>query len=88
MQSSPDFKEWVDTYLKTHPEQPYHYRGKDVYAARCKLFGTVLFFSVSLKLGQVHFFIDRRYRQRLIKYKLKELKSFSRKKTTLQWRET
>jgi len=35
-----DFKEWVDTYLKTHPEQPYHYRGKDVYAARCALLHT------------------------------------------------
>ena len=32
-----DFKEWVDTYLKGHEGQPYHYRGKDVYAARCAL---------------------------------------------------
>lgn len=32
-----DFKEWVDTYLKAHPDQPYQYRGKDVYAARCAL---------------------------------------------------
>jgi hypothetical protein len=32
-----DFKGWVDTYLKAHPEQPYQYRGKDVYAARCAL---------------------------------------------------
>ncbi len=32
-----DFKEWVDSYLKAHPEQPYQYRGKDVYAARCAL---------------------------------------------------
>ena len=30
-----DFKKWVDTYLKCHPDQPYKYRGKDVYAARC-----------------------------------------------------
>ena len=30
-----DFKEWVDTHLKGHPDQPYQYRGKDVYAARC-----------------------------------------------------
>ena len=35
-----DFKEWVDTYLKAQPEQPYHYRGKDVYAARCALLHT------------------------------------------------
>lgn len=32
-----DFKEWVDTYLKGHEDQPYQYRGKDVYAARCAL---------------------------------------------------
>jgi hypothetical protein len=32
-----DFKEWVDTYLKAHDEQPYQYRGKDVYAGRCAL---------------------------------------------------
>ncbi len=32
-----DFKEWVDSYLKAHPDQPYQYRGKDVYAARCAL---------------------------------------------------
>ncbi len=35
-----DFKEWVDTYLKAHPEQPYQYRGKDVYAARCAFLHT------------------------------------------------
>ena len=29
-----DFIEWVDTYLEGHPDQPYKYRGKDVYAAR------------------------------------------------------
>ena len=32
-----DFKGWVDANLKGHPEQPYQYRGKDVYAARCAL---------------------------------------------------
>ena len=32
-----DFKQWVDTHLKAHPDQPYQYRGKDVYAARCAL---------------------------------------------------
>lgn len=32
-----DFKEWVDKYLKAHQDQPYQYRGKDVYAARCAL---------------------------------------------------
>ena len=32
-----DFKEWVDLHLKGHPDQPYNYRGKDVYAARCAL---------------------------------------------------
>jgi hypothetical protein len=30
-----DFKDWVDSHLKGHPDQPYQYRGKDVYAARC-----------------------------------------------------
>lgn len=30
-----DFKKWVDTYLKAHEQQPYQYRAKDVYAARC-----------------------------------------------------
>jgi hypothetical protein len=32
-----DFKQWVDNHLKAHPDQPYQYRGKDVYAARCAL---------------------------------------------------
>jgi len=32
-----DFKEWVDKHLKAHEDQPYQYRGKDVYAARCAL---------------------------------------------------
>lgn len=35
-----DFIEWVDEYLKAHPDQPYQYRGKDVYAARCALLHT------------------------------------------------
>jgi hypothetical protein len=35
-----DFKKWVDTYLKAHQDQPYQYRGKDVYAARCALLHT------------------------------------------------
>ena len=35
-----DFKEWVDTHLKAHPDQPYQYRGKDVYAARCAFLHT------------------------------------------------
>lgn len=35
-----DFIGWVDRYLKAHPEQPYQYRGKDVYAARCALLHT------------------------------------------------
>lgn len=35
-----DFKEWVDTYLEADPAQPYQYRGKDVYAARCAFLHT------------------------------------------------
>ena len=35
-----DFKEWVDTHLKAHKDQPYQYRGKDVYAARCAFLHT------------------------------------------------
>lgn len=35
-----DFKEWVDMYLIGHEEQPYKYRGKDVYAARCAFLHT------------------------------------------------
>lgn len=35
-----DFIGWVDTYLQAHPDQPYQYRGKDVYAARCALLHT------------------------------------------------
>lgn len=32
-----DFIDWADTYLTAHPDQPYKYRGKDIYAARCAL---------------------------------------------------
>lgn len=32
-----DFINWVDMHMKGHPEQPYQYRGKDLYAARCGL---------------------------------------------------
>ena len=35
-----DFISWVDTYLEADDEQPYQYRGKDVYAARCALLHT------------------------------------------------
>lgn len=35
-----DFKQWVDAHLKCNPEQPYKYRGKDVYAARCAFLHT------------------------------------------------
>ena len=34
-QTKDDFIAWVDTYLKGLPEQPYQYRGLDVYGARC-----------------------------------------------------
>jgi hypothetical protein len=34
-QDKRDFMRWVDTYLKGHKDQPYQYRGLDVYAARC-----------------------------------------------------
>lgn len=33
-----DFRDWVNEYLKGHKEQPYQYRGKDVYAARCAFY--------------------------------------------------
>lgn len=32
-----DFIDWANTYLSAHPDQPYQYRGKDIYAARCAL---------------------------------------------------
>jgi len=34
-QGRADFIAWVDTYMKGHEEQPYQYRGLDVYGARC-----------------------------------------------------
>ena len=34
-QSTADFIAWVDAYLKGHSDQPYQYRGLDVYGARC-----------------------------------------------------
>lgn len=34
-QTREDFISWVDTYLQGHGEQPYQYRGIDVYGARC-----------------------------------------------------
>lgn len=36
-QGRADFIAWVDTYLKGHKDQPYQYRGLDVYGARCAL---------------------------------------------------
>lgn len=35
-----NFIEWVDTYLKPYSDQPYKYRGIDVYAARCAVLHT------------------------------------------------
>lgn len=35
-----DFKSFVDEHLQAHPDQPYQYRGKDVYAARCAFLHT------------------------------------------------
>lgn len=34
-QGRADFIAWVDKYLKGHEDQPYQYRGIDVYGARC-----------------------------------------------------
>lgn len=34
-QGRADFISWVDTYMKGHEDQPYQYRGIDVYGARC-----------------------------------------------------
>ena len=33
----PDFQSWVDRYMKADPEQPYKYRGIDLWGARCGL---------------------------------------------------
>jgi len=35
-----DFIDWVDSHLEGDPAQPYQYRGKDVYAARCAFLHT------------------------------------------------
>ena len=35
-----NFIEWVGAYLKPHSDQPYKYRGIDVYAARCAVLHT------------------------------------------------
>lgn len=37
VQGKGDFTAWVDTYLTGHEDQPYKYRGIDVYGARCAL---------------------------------------------------
>src|SRR5216684_6475820 len=34
-QTREDFISWVNTYIKGHEDQPYQYRGVDVYGARC-----------------------------------------------------
>lgn len=42
-QGRTEFIEWCDKYLQAHEDQPYKYRGIDVYGARCALlhaFGT------------------------------------------------
>ena len=36
-QSKADFIAWVNSYLKGHEDQPYQYRGLDVYGARCSM---------------------------------------------------
>lgn len=36
-QSGTDFIAWVDKYLQGHEDQPYKYRGVDVYGNRCAL---------------------------------------------------
>ena len=35
IQGRADFIAWVDAFLTGHPDQPYQYRGLDVYGARC-----------------------------------------------------
>lgn len=44
-----DFIDWANNYLTSHPDQPYKYRGKDIYAARCALLHT---FSAEAKLHE------------------------------------
>jgi len=36
----PDFKNWVEKYMKTDPEQPYQYDKEDLYGARCGIVHT------------------------------------------------
>ena len=36
-QGKADFIAWVDAHLKGHEDQPYQYRGLDVYGARCAM---------------------------------------------------
>jgi hypothetical protein len=36
-QGKADFIAWVNAHLKGHEDQPYQYRGKDVYGARCAM---------------------------------------------------
>ena len=36
-QCKADFIAWVNLYLKGHEDQPYQYRGLDVYGARCAM---------------------------------------------------
>lgn len=37
VQGKTDFIAWVENYLRCHEDQPYKYRGIDVYGARCAL---------------------------------------------------
>lgn len=39
-QTADDFISWVDTYLTADVMQPYQYRGRDLYAARCGVLHT------------------------------------------------
>ncbi|WP_136420353.1 hypothetical protein [Herbaspirillum sp. ST 5-3] len=39
-QTRADFIDWVEKYLVAHPDQPYQYRGVDVYGARCSVLHT------------------------------------------------
>jgi len=36
-QGRADFIAWVNAFLKGHEDQPYQYRGLDVYGARCAM---------------------------------------------------
>ena len=39
-QTKQDYIDWVNEYLRGHPDQSYRYDGTDVYAARCALLHT------------------------------------------------